>query len=101
MDWAERTCNGRLFQARGPATLKALLPSNVHVLGGLGPLFRRSAIPRVRYSEGPLFRMLGFGWVGYGGAGQLQLRNAILKVDLLIVTVFMYPKIILDFIYIV
>ena len=33
MDWAERTCNGRLFQARGPATLKALLPSNVHVLG--------------------------------------------------------------------
>jgi hypothetical protein len=35
MDWAERTCNGKLFHARGPATLKALSPSNVRVIGTL------------------------------------------------------------------
>jgi hypothetical protein len=33
MDWAEWTCNVKLFQARGPATQKALSPSNVRVLG--------------------------------------------------------------------
>ena len=32
-DWAERTCIGRLFQARGPATQKALSPNDSRVLG--------------------------------------------------------------------
>ena len=32
-DWAERTCIGRLFQAREPATQKALSPNDNRVLG--------------------------------------------------------------------
>jgi hypothetical protein len=62
MDWAERTCNGKLFQANWLATLKALSPSNVHVLGTsadgesadrrpdfLGPIDEVDRMSSVRY----------------------------------------------------
>jgi hypothetical protein len=56
----------------GPLFRRSAIPK-VHY--SEGPLFRRSAIPKVHYSEGPLFRRLGFGWVGHEGSDPVGLYH--------------------------